>query len=128
MILQPLDLSLLCFEHLLDQEHFSLLINKFVSVLLVLRTFNRDREPCCLAHVYLTLNLGVNCKGTWLDVSLANLAEASLPCGAVLLPDLEGLVSLLLLQLPFLLFLLEAKYLLVTRCAERIPLRTLIRC
>lgn len=107
MILEPLDFSLFSLEHLLDEEHLTLLLNELVAILLVLGSLNRDGEAGSLTHVDLALDFRVYGQCTWLDVGLTNLAETALSGGSVLLPDFQGLILLLLVKLSLFLFFLE---------------------
>ena len=86
MILEPLDFSLFCLQHLLHQKHFSLLINKFVAVFLILRSLNGYCEASSFTDIDFTLDLGIDGQRARLDISLADFAETALPCGSVLLP------------------------------------------
>jgi len=120
MILEPLDFSLLCLKHLLYKEHLSFLVDELVAVFLVFGSFNRNSETSSLTYIDLTLYLRVDGESTGLDISLTDFTKATLSGGSILFPDLERLVTFLLMKLPFLLFLLERENLLVGGCTERV--------
>lgn len=107
VVFKPLDLTLLGFQHLLHEEHLSLLVDQLVAVLFVLGTLDGDGEAGGLSHVDLALELGVDRQGGGLDVGLAYLAQTTFPRWTVFLPDFERLVLFLLTEFPFLFFFFE---------------------
>ena len=122
MVLQPLDLLSLRVEHLLHQEHLSLLLNQLPSVLSVLGSFNWNCETGSFSHVDFLLNLGVDCQSRRLDVCFAYLPQTTLSRWSVLLPDLQLSVVLSLLDLALLLFLFEREDLFIRGNSEGVVL------
>ena len=98
MICQSLDLLVLQRQHLLHQEHLSLLLNQLVAVLSVLLSLDWHVEASSLGHVDLLLDFGVDGKGARFDVGFTKLAETAFSGGSVFLPDLEAFVGLALLD------------------------------
>lgn len=104
---QPLDLFLLGLEHLLHQEHLSLLLNELPAVFPVLGALNRDREP--RSFINFALDFWINGQLGRFDIGFTNFTEAPLSGGPVFLPDLELLVLLALEDLAVLLDVLEGE-------------------
>ncbi len=97
MIFEPLDLSLLGLKHLLDKEHFPLLFNKLISVLLVLRALDRDSKACSFSHIDLALDLRVDSEGRRFNVCLTYLPKATFSGRPIFFPDLKLLALFFLL-------------------------------
>lgn len=89
---ETLDFLLFCFQHLLDQEHLALLLNKLPSILSILGPLNGNSKASCLRSIDLLLHLRINCKLSWLNISFTNLTKASFSSWSILLVNFQLLV------------------------------------
>jgi hypothetical protein len=120
MVGKSLNFLVFGLEHHFYQEHFTLLLNKFVTVFFVLIALSRDSEPVDLHHADLGLHLRVDGQSTGLNISLAQFAEAALSRGPVLLPDPLVPVVVLLVDLAAFFIILECENHFIAGDAERI--------
>ena len=56
----PFDFSVLRFEHHLNEEHFSLLVNQLVTIFSILWPFDRHIEASCFCYIDLICYFGVD--------------------------------------------------------------------
>jgi hypothetical protein len=86
MLSQSFDFLLLGLQHLLNQEHLSLLLDEFPSILSIFWSLDGDGESSSFGHVDFTLHLWVDSKLCWLNVSFTNFPQAAFSSWFVFLP------------------------------------------
>jgi len=106
---KPLHFFVFCLEHLLYQEHFPFLLDKFITVLHIFLTLTGHSKALELRDVNFALDLGVDSELAGLDLSLTKLAQASFPDWPVFFPNAQVFIGLLFLRLSFLFVVFEGK-------------------
>ena len=119
-VCQSLNFFVLLLEEHLHEEHLSFLLDQIPAILSVLRPLNRHVKASIFRHIDLICDIRVDGQCGWLDISFTELAEAALPRGPILLPDLKFLVRLALALLPNPLLILESEYTVIARVSERV--------
>ena len=79
----------LCFNHMLHQEHLPFLFDQLPPRLSVLRPLNGNVHSTSLRNLDFTLNFRVDRQRTGLNLCLTELTKTSLAHGSILFPHSE---------------------------------------
>jgi len=110
----------LCFNHMLHKEHFSLLFDKLPSRFSIFWPLHGNVHSSGLRHLDFTLDFRVNRESAGLDLCLTELTKTPFAHRSILFPD-SKLFFWLALRLPLsFLIVFERKNHVVSRCPEGI--------